>query len=128
METDGAGDWVGNRPGGIEFLEARVKDGGDVELRWSYRVPYGRTAPDDFGIYYGSSPDISAGSPQATEAYAGEKVYTKTLSLSGGQTYYFAATARITAGAESQLSRVVGPLVADDTAPATPTVYADTAW
>lgn len=124
FETDGAGDWLGDRPARVEFVEAIVQSGGQVELRWGYRTPYGGSTPSDFGIYYANEPSIAPGSPEATETYTQDQVYTKTLTLTGGSTYWFAVTARTAGGVESHLSEIVGPLVADATAPAAPVVYA----
>ena len=122
--TDGSGDWLGNRPAIPSGLTATVKDGGDVELRWTYRTPWGGAAPADFGIYYGTDPQITTGSPQTTKAYAAPGRYAKTITLSDGVTYWFGITARTAGGVESPLSGVVGPVVADDTAPSAPTLLA----
>jgi len=123
FETDAAGDWMGARPAPVEQLSAEVMADGRIRLTWHYRTPYGMTAPHDFGVYHAPSADITPGSPQATVTYQADGRYTTTLNLTDGQTYYFAVTARTTAGVESRLSPVVGPFVADATAPTAPTVY-----
>ena len=128
FETDGDTEWLGNRPGQAEYLEAEVISGAQVRLRWRYRTPYGGAAPSDFGIYYQSTPDITPGSPQTTESYTKKGSYSKTLSLVDGTTYYFAITARTAAGVESHLSNVIGPYIADDTAPDTPTLMTSTTF
>ncbi len=122
FETDDSGDWLGNRPGSVEVVEAEVLSGGQVRLRWRYRTPYSGSVPSDFGIYYGSSPGIAPGSPNTTESYTKDGGYSKTLSLTGGNTYYFAVTAMHSNGVESHLSNVIGPYIADSTAPDTPTL------
>ena len=123
FETDPAADWLGSRPATVEIVEAEVLEAGKVRLRWSHRTRPGWPRPNDFGVYYDQTPAITPGSPQATVACAADGVYTTTLSLTGGKTYWFAVTARTAAGAESMLSEVVGPFVADATAPPQPTVY-----
>jgi len=124
FETDDAGGWIGNRPEPVEVLEATPASGGQVILRWTYRTEYGRAAPEEFCIYYGHRPDVAPGSPDAVETYAADGQYTKTLALTGGETYYFAVTARSGEGVESHISRTIGPILARATAPPTPTVYA----
>jgi len=128
FEADGAGDWLGDRPAMPHGLAAAVKDAGKIEVRWGYTTPYGESPPADFGIYYAHSPDITPGSPQATETYTGDTLYAKTLSLTGGQTYYLAVTARSSSGVESHLSEIVGPCVADASAPAAPQLYASASF
>jgi len=123
FETDPAGDWLGSRPAPVEIVETEVLEAGKVRLRWSHRTRPGWPEPDDFGVYHAQTPAITPGSPQATVAYSGDGQYTATLSLTGGKTYWFAVTARTESGAESVLSEVVGPFVADAAAPPQPTVY-----
>jgi len=126
FETDGSGDWLGSRPTGVEWLAADVEDGGDIKLSWSWRRSQGESAPNDFGLYYATSPTITAGSPDATESFSSEGRYSHTFSLTGGQTYWFAVTARTSGGVESPLSKIIGPYVADDTAPGAPIVSLST--
>ncbi|KKL96563.1 hypothetical protein LCGC14_1843250 [marine sediment metagenome] len=123
FETDGGGDWLGDRPAMVEFLEATVEDGGDIALAWSFRTPYGGSAPNDFGVYYSGTPDITPGSPDATESYTSDGRCATTLTLTGGQTYWFAVTSRSAGGVESLLSEIIGPFVADSTAPGAPDLY-----
>jgi len=123
FETDASGDWVGNRPGQVEWIEAEVIASGEIRLRWHYRTPYGAAAPADFGLYYAQEPSIDPGSPQATESYTADGPYSKDLTLADGVTYFFALTARTAAGVESHLSKMIGPFVADSAAPATPGLY-----
>ena len=128
VEMDADADWVGTRPGPVEWLTANVEAGGQITLRWRWRKPYGAETPADFCLYYGDSPSISPGNPQATVDYDRERTYTHTFSLTGGQTYHFAVTARSGGGVESQLSEVIGPYLADATAPAPPTVSVSTTF
>lgn len=124
LVINAAGAWVGARPGPVEYLEARVLSAGQVQLRWRYVTPYGKTAPATFRIYYANDPTLEAvGSPQATETYTRDKTYTKTISLVDGATYYFVITARTTGGVESEASPIIGPIIADSSGPATPTAY-----
>ena len=122
LETDASGQWTGQRPDAVEWLDAAVGSGGDIHLRWRWRRAYGADEPADFALYCAAAPDITPGSPQATVAYAGEGEYSHTFSLADGQSYWFAVTARSGGGVESHLSRVVGPYLADATAPAPPSV------
>ncbi len=128
FETDGSGDWLGNRLGGAEGLSAEIISGGAIRLRWRYRTPYGGDAPNDFGIYYSTSPDITPGSPQTTESYTADGAYSKDISLSDGVAYYFAITARDSTPVESHISEIIGPFIADDTAPDAPTLITDTTF
>ena len=122
FETDGSTEWLGDRPGGVEGLSAEIISGGQIRLRWRYRTPYGGSAPNDFGIYYGTSPDITPGSPNTTESYTADGEYSVDLTLTDGTAYYFAVTARDSTPVESHLSDVIGPFIADDTAPDAPTL------
>ena len=124
FETDAVGGWIGNRPEPIEVLEATPAAGGQVILQWTYRTAYGSAAPDEFCIYYGHCSDITPGLPDAVETYTADGRYTKALALTGGETYYFAVTTRSGEGVESHISRIIGPILAQATAPPTPTVYA----
>jgi len=121
--TDGEGEWTGARPVPVEVLEADVDAGGQVTVRWTFRTPYGGTPPADFAVYRSATRDISPGAPDATVPYLADGEYSHTFSLSDGQTSYFAVTARTSQAVESDLSPVVGPVVADASAPQTPTVY-----
>ena len=123
FETDASGDWMGERPAGVEFLEARAVAGGQVELRWAYRTPYGAPTPIDFCIYCASSSQIVLGQPYAIEQYTSDTTYRRALALEGGHTYYFAVTARTSGGVESRPSPIAGPVVADDEPPAKPDLY-----
>ena len=128
FETDGDGDWLGNRVWPVEWVDAEVLSGGQVKVRWSYRTPYGGTAPADFGVYYASSGSITPGSPDATETYTADGTYSHTFTLSDGQTYWFAVTAGDSQGVESHLSGIIGPYLADATAPAAPAVTVSTTF
>ena len=128
FETDGAGDWLGNRPTMVERVDAEVIAAGKIRLRWSYRTPRGGTAPNDFGLYHSTTPTITPGSPNETESYTSDGSYSKDITLSDGVTYWLAITARSSDPIESYLSRIVGPLVADATAPSAPTVYTSTVF
>lgn len=128
FETDGSGDWLGNRPGSVEGVSAEIISGGVIRVRWSYRTPYGGSAPNDFGIYYSTSPGITPGSPNATETYTADGAYSKDITLSDGVAYYFAITSRDATPVESHISEVIGPFIADDTAPDAPTLITATTF
>jgi len=127
FETDSDGKWVGLRPPACEYLQAEILSGGQVKLRWGFRTVTGRAACKDFGVYYSTAPDITLGTPDETVTCTGNGRYAKTLTLSDATTYWFAVTARTTAGVESPRVEA-GPCVADGTAPSTPTVYATTTF
>jgi len=122
FETDTNGQWLGVRPDPVENLSTELLSGGQVGLSWTYRTAEGGASPDDFCIYHALQRSIAASEPQAVVSYQQDGLATCTLSLVGGRTYFFAVTARNADGVESHLSSVVGPIVADSTAPASPTV------
>ena len=126
LVTDSDGEWVGTRPGPVEYLSATPTSGGKIVLRWSYRTPSGKTAPSTFNIYYENDPNLeSDGSPNTTETYTSDTAYSKTLTLSDAATYYFVVTAESSGGVESSDERT-GPVVADSTGPSTPVGYVST--
>lgn len=123
VKMDGSADWEGNKPDPPLFIEAEQSSSGDIVLRWDYVA--GATAASDFGIYYQQSPVFVVGSPDETEAYTADTLYTKTITgLVGDATYWFAITARSTGAVESQIKRT-GPIVALSTAPDAPTIEAE---
>jgi hypothetical protein len=128
FETGADGDWLGARPAPVEWIRAEIKAAGGIELSWSWRRPYGGSGPMDFCLYHAGVPAIVAGDPQATATYTADGRYSHTFSLSGGQTYYFAVTARDGEGVESHLSDVIGPYLADATPPDAPTVSVSTTF
>jgi len=128
FETDPAGQWFGLRPRSVEAVSAEVLSAGQVAVSWTYRTPEGGVRPEDFGVYHTSGPEITAGDPQAIVSYERDGRGACTLSLVGGQTYFFGVTARSGSGVESQMSPVVGPVVADSAAPMTPPVVLTTTF
>lgn len=121
--TDSEGEWTGARPVPVELVDADAGAGGQVTVRWTFRTPYGQTPPTDFAVYRSATRDISPGAPDAVEPYLADGEYSHTFTLSDGQTSYFAVTARTSQAVECDLSPVVGPVVADASAPQAPTVY-----
>lgn len=122
--TDGAGDWLGNRPAPVERVTVEALSGAQIKISWSYKS--GSTAAADFGVYYQTTVPITTGTPDATVTYTKDGRYSTTVSLVNGNTYYATVTARTTAGAiESQAANTAGPIVADSDAPTVPTVYLD---
>ena len=128
FETDPDGQWLGLRPSPVEAAGAELLPAGQVAVSWTYRTPTGGVAPQDFGVYYASKPEITAGYPQATVSYERDGKYSCTLSLVGGQTYFFGVTARSPGGVESYLSPIIGPVVADSSAPMQPPVILTTTF
>ena len=121
--TDDEGQWIGNRPAAVETVEAEAGPGGQVTVRWTFRTPYGGAPPADFAIYRSAGRSASPGSPEAVETYVTDGEYTHVFERPDGETSFFAVSARTAQGVESELSPVVGPVVANASAPHTPTVY-----
>jgi hypothetical protein len=128
FETDPDAQWLGLRPCRVEALTAEQLSAGRVSLSWTYRTPERAASPEGFCVYYASDAGITAGDPQAVVSYAQDGAASCTLSLVGGQTYYFAVTARGAGGVESRLSPVVGPVVADSLSPMSPPVILTTTF
>jgi hypothetical protein len=128
FETDPDGQWLGLRPGPVETVSAEVLSAGQVAVSWTYRTPAGGVRPEDFALYHASGSEITAGDPQATVSYERDGRQACRLSLVGGQTYFFGVTARSASGVESQMSSVVGPVVADSAAPMQPPVVLTTTF
>jgi hypothetical protein len=128
FETDGSGEWIGLTPASPQTLSATAKAGGTVRLSWSYRTAAGKAAPATFGVYYGTSPAIVKGTPQATVAYTADGRFFHILSLTDGVAYWFAVTALSATGKESSLSNVFGPIIADAAAPPSPSVTITTGF
>ena len=128
FETDPSGQWLGLRPSPVEAVSAEVLSGGQVTVSWAYRTPAGGLEPEDFALYHASGPEITVGGPQATVSYERDGRQACSLSLVGGQTYFFGVTARSASGVESDLSPVVGPVVADSSAPIQPPVILTTTF
>lgn len=122
---DGDGEWEGNKPDPVTYLEANVEAAGQITLRWGYRT--GDVAAEDFAVYYQADPRIVLGSPDATETFTRDKTYTKALSLVDGTAYWFAVTARDEDGVESAPQKT-GPYIADATAPSAPALSAEAVW
>jgi len=128
FETDADGNWLGNRPVPVERVTAEAKAGGQVMVSWTYWTPDGLVVPHGFGVYYDTDPEITVGSPNATEDYTRDGRYSHTFTLIDGQTYFFAVTARTEGGLESRLSGIAGPVIADATGPSQPQVIVTRAF
>jgi hypothetical protein len=128
FETDSGGQWLGLRPASVEGVVAEVQSAGRVNVSWTYRIPDRGVVPEDFCVFYASDREITAGTSQAVVEYERDGVYSCTLSLVGGQTYFFGVTARSGSGVESHLSPVVGPVLADSSAPMAPPVILTTTF
>jgi len=128
FETDSNGQWLGSRPGAVEAISAETLSGGQVRVSWMYRTSDRATAAEEFCVYYASDPNITPGVPQSVVSYEQDGVYSCTLSLSGGQTYFFGVTARGGDGIESHLSPIIGPVLADASAPTQPQVVLTTIY
>lgn len=124
VETDAGGDWLGNRPAGVEWLWAEVVSGGRITVSWSYRTPPGRLAPTDFGVYCALRPRIASGNPSAVVNYTRDGIVSHTFDLADGVSYWFAVTARCgpPRRIESHMPAPIGPFMADASAPLAPSV------
>ena len=122
METGPTGAWLGRRPASVEWLGAAVLAGGQIRLSWSWRRPSGGLEAAAFSLYCRGGPAIEPGSPEAVADFQAEGTQSYTFQLTDGQAYWFAVAARATDGAESPLSAVIGPFLADATPPAAPRV------
>lgn len=121
VEIDADGDWVGNRPAGVERITASVESGGRITVHWSYRTPRGMAAPQEYCVYCSTSADIDVGNPSAVVDFAGDGAVEHAFDLVDGVSYWFAVTARAD-GVESRMSAAVGPFVADASVPEAPSV------
>ena len=121
FEIDAGGDWVGNRPAGVERITASVESGGRITVRWSYRTQPGMTAPQEYCVYCSTNVDIDVDNPSAVVAFAGDGPVEHTFDLADGVSYWFTVTARA-GGVESRMPAAVGPFVADASAPCAPSV------
>lgn len=118
------GEWPGNRPAKPINADARIISGGQIELRWYYSAKDGSGTPTAFRLYYSASPNITKGSPQATETYVGADgfLYAHAFTLTDAATYYFGVAAYISdTEVEGELLEI-GPFVADGTAPSQPSL------
>ncbi len=121
IEIDVGGDWVGNRPAGVERITASVEAGGRINVRWSYRTPPGLAAPQEYCIYCSTSAHIAVGNPSAVVDFASDGPVEHGFDLADGVSYWFAVTAK-SDGIESRMPAPVGPFVADASVPEAPSV------
>jgi hypothetical protein len=121
LGLDAAGQWLGARPAGVEWLSAKVEAGGRITVNWLYRTLPGRPVPTDFAVYCSTSPAVPAGDPSAVVAYTRDGAASHAFDLDHGRSYWFAVKAR-TGDTESHAPRPVGPFVADAFVPAAPAV------
>lgn len=136
FETDGTGAWAGAKPAAPIAVAAEAIAAGKVRVTWQYQTPAGRTAPATFGLYYGTDPYLVSGTPLASVTYAGDGRYSHDFTLTDGVAYWFAVTGRTAAvtgppavaAKDGPLSNVAGPVIADATAPAAPTITASSTW
>jgi|TARA_Y100000310_G_scaffold221436_2_gene223014 hypothetical protein len=117
------GEWAGLRPDPIHGLVAEIRPGAVIRLTWDHRIFDGAT-PTDFEINYGTTP--AASGTTTTVTYAGEKRYSKEITLSDGVTYFFKVVARATA-LESTPVGTLG-ITADGTAPSAPSITTAPTW
>jgi len=121
FEIDADGDWIGNRPAGVDRITASVESGGRITVHWSYRTPPGMTAPQEYCVYRSTSADIDEGNPSAVVDFAGDGPVEHGFDLADGVSYWFAVTARAD-GVESRMPVPAGPFVADASVPGAPSV------
>jgi hypothetical protein len=126
FQTGPTGAWAGRRPVPVEWLGAAVLAGGQIRLSWSWRRPAGGAEAAAFSLYCRTGPGIEPGAPDAVADFLAEGTQSYTFQLEGGQSCWFAVAARSADAAESHLSAVIGPFVADAAAPAMPRVFVTT--
>ena len=123
FKLDSGTEWVGSRPDAAQSVTAEVRSGGVIRLTWYHRVTFGAT-PDDFLISYGT--DATASDSTTTQTYAGDKKYTKDLTLSDGVQYFFRIHAR-TSTVQSEPVNTLG-VTADSSAPSAPSTTVTQTW
>ena len=120
FKTDGAGDWIGSRPDAVFHARLYQQPSGVITVAWDYLT--GLTAAADFAIWAGTTRPTGAGAADATPPFTGDGPYTQDLTLSDGSAYYIRIVARDSGGIESD-ETFLGPLLADATAPSSPSIY-----
>ena len=126
MVTDAAANWLGYRPAVATGLNGSQLAGGKVRLLWQYTTA-GAPA-EEFLIHVDNSPQVDTSGPaDATVSYTNDGTYACELTLTAGQTYWLAVRACSPAGTYSPV-RIAGPIVADASPPASPTVYTDSVF
>lgn len=116
--TDSGGDWIGNRPDAPIDVQLFLDSAGVLTIGWSYLT--GLTAAFDFAIWH--DPAVEPDGTQAADAtpvWVSDGPYTQDFTLTDGLAYFFRIVARTAGGVESN-PVIVGPLLADSTAPAAP--------
>ena len=122
--TDSESDWTGNRPVPVVHAEAEVRADGVIRVRWRYRK--GEVTPDDVSIWYGTTPPTGTGAPDHTATYSADGYSYKDFTLTDATAYYFRLVARD--GSVESEPLIIGPYLADSTAPDAPTLTAEATW
>lgn len=114
FETDNTADWVGNRPLAVINYGLDQRSGGVLRVRWHYLT--GDASAVDFAMWYDTVEPTGTGAPDATETYDTDRLYYHDFTMADGLAYYIRIVARDSGGVASD-AVIVGPLVADATAP-----------
>jgi len=122
FETDEQGNWAGQRPDAVQWLGVDVAPGLHVVLRWGYKTGLHQVPPESFCLYVSQDNKILPGSPEQTIDYTHDGIYSHTLEMGSAGAYFFAVTARSSAGVESHVSTITGPVALISRSPAKPTV------
>ena len=122
FETDEQGNWAGQLPGAVQWLGVDIAPEMQVVLRWRYKTELLQQPPESFCLYVSQNKNIMPGSPQLIIEYTHDGIYSHTLSIGSAGAYYFAVTARSSAGVESPVSAINGPVALISRSPAKPNV------
>jgi len=113
-------DWVGNRPEPVTNVLLSQDSGGVIKIEWRYLT--GAAAAASFDIWHDPDvpPDGSAGVDQNV-TWTSDGPYAQNFTLTDGLPFFFRIIAKTSGGIESN-AVIAGPLLADSTAPAVPTL------
>ena len=117
FKTDGGADWEGNRPDPVFNELFEQASGAVLKVGWDYIT--GATAAADFALWVDTVEPDGSGAPDATVVYAADIPYTQDFTLVDGTAYFVRIVAR-SAGAVESDPVIVGPLLADSSAPDVP--------
>ncbi len=114
FKTDGSADWLGNRPDRVINVRIEQDVGAVIRVGWDYIT--GSTEAIQFALWYDTVPPDGAGAPDATVAYTADIPYSHDETLVDGVAYFVRVVAQ-SVGPVNSDAVIVGPLLADSTAP-----------
>lgn len=117
FKTDATPDWIGNRPDQVINPDIIQTSGGVLRISWDYVT--GATDAADFALWHNTVIPDGSGGADGTVNYTEDTSYSKDFTLADGTAYYVRIVARAVGGEESD-PVVVGPLLADSSAPSSP--------